>query len=48
MMKKVAVVGYGFMGRTHCGAWTKCPGAKVVAVCDANMSQFKAKVTGNL
>ena len=31
-MKKVAIVGFGFMGRTHYGAWKKCRGAKVVAV----------------
>lgn len=47
-MKKVAIVGYGFMGRTHCGAWKKCPGAKIVAVCDANLAQLTAKVTGNI
>ena len=47
-MKKVAVVGFGFMGRTHYGAWKKCRGAKVVAICDANLSQLTAKVKGNI
>ena len=47
-MKKVAVVGFGFMGRTHYGAWKRCCGAKVVAICDANLSQLTAKVKGNI
>ena len=47
-MKKVAIVGFGFMGKTHYGAWKKCPGAKVVAVCDSNLAQLTAKVVGNI
>ena len=47
-MKKIAIVGFGFMGRTHYGAWKKCCGAKVVAICDANLSQLTAKVKGNI
>jgi len=47
-MKRVAIVGFGFMGRTHYGAWKKCPGAKVVAVCDSNLAQLTAKVVGNI
>lgn len=47
-MKKVAIVGFGFMGKTHFGAWKKCPGAKVVAVCDSNLAQLTAKVVGNI
>lgn len=47
-MKKVAIVGFGFMGRTHYGAWRKCRGAKVVAICDSNLSQLTAKVKGNI
>ena len=47
-MKKVAIVGFGFMGRTHYGAWKKCRGAKVVAVCDSNLAQLTAKVVGNI
>lgn len=47
-MKKVAVVGCGFMGKTHYGAWKKCRGAKVVAICDVNLSQLTAKVKGNI
>ena len=41
-MKKVAIVGFGFMGKTHYGAWKKCRGAKVVAICDSNLSQLTA------
>ena len=47
-MKRIAVVGFGFMGRTHYGAWKKCRGARVVAVCDANLAQLTAKVVGNI
>jgi predicted dehydrogenase len=47
-MKKVAVVGFGFMGRAHCAAWKKRRGAKVVAVCDSNLAQITAKVEGNI
>ena len=47
-MRKIAIVGYGFMGRTHYGAWRKCPGAKVVAVCDSNLAQVTASVSGNI
>lgn len=47
-MKRVAIVGFGFMGKTHYGAWKQCRGAKVVAVCDRNLAQLTAKVTGNI
>jgi len=47
-MKRVAIVGYGFMGRTHYGAWRKTRGAKVVAVCDQCLAQLTAKVVGNV
>ena len=47
-MKKVAIVGFGFMGKTHYGAWKKCRGAKVVAICDSNLAQLTAKVQGNI
>lgn len=48
-MKKlhVAIVGFGFMGRTHYGAWKKTPCAKVTAICDSNLSQLSRKVAGN-
>lgn len=44
---KTAIVGFGFMGRTHYGAWKKVKGAKVVAICDVNLAQLSRKVTGN-
>jgi len=47
-MKKVAIVGFGFMGKTHYGAWRKAKGAKVVAVCDSNLAQLNSKVKGNI
>lgn len=47
-MTKIAIVGFGFMGRTHYGAWKKCRNAKVVAVCDSNLAQLSAKVVGNI
>ena len=43
----VAIVGFGFMGRTHYGAWKKTPCAKVAAICDSNLSQLSRKVAGN-
>ena len=47
-MKRIAIVGFGFMGRTHYGAWKKCRGAQVVAICDSNLAQLTAKVKGNI
>lgn len=47
-MTRVAIAGYGFMGRTHYGAWRKCRGAKVVAICDNNFAQLNTKVVGNI
>ncbi len=47
-VKRVAIVGFGFMGKTHYGAWRKARGSKVVAVCDSNLAQLKAKVVGNI
>ena len=47
-MRKIAIVGFGFMGRTHYGAWRKCRGAKVVAVCVTNPRHLAAKVKGNI
>ena len=44
---RVAIVGFGFMGRTHYGAWKKTPCAKVTAICDSNLSQLSRKVAGN-
>ena len=46
-MKKVAIAGFGFMGRMHYGEWSKLKDAEVVAVCDANVAQFTAKTVGN-
>lgn len=46
-MKKIAIVGFGFMGRTHYGAWKKIKGAKVVAICDSNLAQLTTKTKGN-
>lgn len=46
-MKKVAIVGFGFMGRTHYGSWKKIRGAKVVAICDSNLAQLTTKTKGN-
>jgi predicted dehydrogenase len=45
-VKRVAVVGFGFMGRMHYGNWMKMKGAKVVALCDKDTSQFTAPVKG--
>ena len=45
-LKRVAIVGFGFMGRMHYGNWKKMKGAKVVALCDRDVSQFTAPITG--
>ena len=49
-MKKlnVAIVGFGFMGRTHYGVWKKMRNARVACVCDSNLAQISAKTKGNL
>ncbi|MDD2455307.1 MAG: Gfo/Idh/MocA family oxidoreductase [Kiritimatiellae bacterium] len=48
-VKRVAIVGFGFMGRMHYGNWKKMKGVKVVAVCDRDKTQFTAPVTaGNI
>lgn len=49
-MKKlnVAIVGFGFMGRTHYGVWKKMRNARVACVCDSNLAQITAKAKGNL
>lgn len=46
-MKKVAIVGFGFMGRVHYGAWKKARGARVCAICDSNLAQLKTAKAGN-
>ncbi|MEI7900317.1 MAG: Gfo/Idh/MocA family oxidoreductase [bacterium] len=46
VLKRVAVVGFGFMGRMHYGHWNKVKGAKVVALCDKDPAQFKSPVQG--
>ena len=46
-MKNVAIVGFGFMGRTHYGNWKKLKGAKVTAICDSNLAQLTNRVKGN-
>ena len=43
---RVAVVGFGFMGRMHYGVWKRMKGAKVVALCDKDRTQFKTTIKG--
>lgn len=43
---KVAIVGFGFMGRMHYGIWKKMKGTHIVALCDSNLAQFDAPITG--
>lgn len=45
-VKRVAIVGFGFMGRMHYGNWKKMKGAKVVALCDKDATQFTAPTQG--
>lgn len=45
-VKRVAIVGFGFMGRMHYGNWMKMKGAEVVALCDRNLDQFTEPIVG--
>jgi len=47
---RVGVIGLGFMGRAHVANYEKIPGARVVAVADADPArrQGKADVQGNI
>ncbi|HPK38124.1 MAG TPA: Gfo/Idh/MocA family oxidoreductase, partial [Kiritimatiellia bacterium] len=49
-MIKVAIAGFGFMGRMHYGCWKKVPGVQVVALCDQDRRQFEqsAAAAGNV
>ena len=47
-MKKIAIVGFGFMGRMHYGCWKKLRGAKVAAICDSNLAQLEKSSGGNI
>ena len=47
-MTRIAIAGFGFMGRMHYGNWKRIRGAKVVAICDANLGQLKTVAGGNL
>ena len=44
-MVNVAVIGAGFMGRTHVTAYKAMPNAKVTAVCDLNEKQAKTSLS---
>jgi predicted dehydrogenase len=41
-MKRIALVGVGFMGKTHLGIWSKLPGAKLEALCDIRKEVMEA------
>lgn len=45
-LKRVAIVGFGFMGRMHYGCWKKVKGAQVVALCDKDTAQFETPIQG--
>lgn len=49
-MLKVAILGFGFMGRMHYRCWKQRPDVQVVAICDASPQAFddSAKNRGNL
>jgi len=46
MKRRVAIVGFGFMGRMHYANWKKMKGVRVVALCDKDTSQFTSPITG--
>ncbi|MCI0499343.1 MAG: Gfo/Idh/MocA family oxidoreductase [Planctomycetales bacterium] len=37
---RIGIIGFGFMGRMHMGVWSRMPGVRVVAVCDADPAAF--------
>lgn len=46
---RVAIAGFGFMGRMHYGCWKNVAGVEVVALCDKDQRQFQEPVTtGNV
>ena len=46
---RVAIVGFGFMGRMHYGIWKRMKDVKVVGLCDKDRSQFTTKfLDGNI
>ena len=47
-MTRIAIVGFGFMGRMHYGNWKKIRGAKVVAICDADLARLTTVTDGNI
>lgn len=47
-MTKIAIAGFGFMGRMHYGNWKRIRGARVVAICDANLAQLSNVTGGNI
>ena len=47
-MKKIAIVGLGFMGRMHYGCWKKLRGAKVSAICDTDLARLEKSSGGNI
>jgi len=49
-MIKVAIIGFGFMGRTHLQAWQDLPDVNVVAICDQAFADGKpiADIVGNI
>ncbi len=47
-MTKIAIAGFGFMGRMHYGNWRRISGARVVAICDANLAQLHSASAGNI
>lgn len=48
-VKRVGIVGFGFMGRMHYGNWMKMKDAKVVALCDRESKQFTSPIaSGNI
>jgi predicted dehydrogenase len=46
-MMRVAILGFGFMGRVHFGCWRRIRGARVVAVCTPRPEKLREKVVGN-
>lgn len=49
-MKRIGIIGFGFMGRMHYRCWKATEGAQVVAICDADAAALtsRGKAQGNI
>ena len=44
-MARIAIVGLGFMGKTHIGAYSQVENAEIAAICDARPEALNVDLT---